>query len=136
MDGLTTVPGVVSGHIEDVTAKGGPVVRLPDGTTYAAEPVWGMNDVIWADCIGCRVLIARDSSSDEVYALALLDAPPNRPTDVPDELKVESGKELVIACGKAKIALRADGRIEIRGGHLVSRSSGANKIRGASVTIN
>ncbi len=54
----------------------------------------------------------------------------------PDTLRVEAGRELVIECGEAKISLRKDGRVEIRGTHLISRSSGPNKIKGGSVFIN
>ena len=68
--------------------------------------------------------------------IGLLDAPPPTTQAVPETARIESRKELVIECGRAKILLRADGRIEIRGGHLVSRSSGPNKIKGGSVHIN
>ena len=78
--------------------------------------------------------------------LGLLDAPPvpvKEDVNVaapggmkPETLRIEAGRELVIECGEAKISLRKDGRIEIRGTHLISRSSGPNKIKGGSVFIN
>jgi hypothetical protein len=54
----------------------------------------------------------------------------------PEILHLEGGRELILECGKARIALRADGRIEILGGYLISRSTGPHKIKGASVQIN
>jgi hypothetical protein len=48
---------------------------------------------------------------------------------------VESSRSLVIECGEARISLREDGRIEIRGTHVISRASGPNKIKGGSVHI-
>jgi hypothetical protein len=51
-------------------------------------------------------------------------------------LAFEAAEEITIACGKSSITLRRDGRVVIKGTELVSRASGTNKIRGASVKIN
>ena len=61
---------------------------------------------------------------------------PDATTEIPESLHLKSGEELILECGKAKISLRADGRIVILGGYLVSRSTGVNKIKGGSVQIN
>jgi hypothetical protein len=95
----------------------------------------------WAQCIGLRVIAAFvEGDESRPIVLGLLDPPPSARTTSPRKkerhLRIESEEELVIECGKSKIALRSDGRIEIRGGHLVSRSTGPNKIKGASVHIN
>ena len=45
-------------------------------------------------------------------------------------------QEIVLRCGKASITLTRAGKILIRGAYVLSRSSGANRIRGASVHIN
>jgi hypothetical protein len=45
-------------------------------------------------------------------------------------------KEIVLRCGKASITLTRAGKIIIRGAYLLNRSSGVNKIKGASVQIN
>lgn len=45
-------------------------------------------------------------------------------------------REVVLRCGKASITLRRDGKVVIRGVHLLSRSSGPNRIKGGSVQIN
>lgn len=54
----------------------------------------------------------------------------------PEFLKLESARELILQCGQAKIALRADGRITILGGYILTRSTGPTKIKGGSVQIN
>lgn len=51
-------------------------------------------------------------------------------------LVFEAGRELVLKCGKGSITLHASGRVVIKGTDLVSRAQGANKIRGATVSIN
>jgi hypothetical protein len=45
-------------------------------------------------------------------------------------------KELVLRCGAANIILTRAGKILIRGAYLLNRSSGVNRIKGASVQIN
>jgi hypothetical protein len=49
-------------------------------------------------------------------------------------LRAETTIELV--CGASSILLRSDGHVVIRGEQVVSRSTGPNKIKGATVTIN
>jgi len=51
-------------------------------------------------------------------------------------MALEGAEEVTLICGKASITLTKDGRISLRGVEIVSRASGANKIRGASVSIN
>jgi hypothetical protein len=44
--------------------------------------------------------------------------------------------EIVLQSGKSSLTLRSDGKIVIKGAKIVSRSSGEQKIRGASVQLN
>ena len=134
---LTQLPGVLVGHVVGVDDRGRPLVTSDHSEARAAEVVWRADNPDWATCAGLRVAIAMGEGHDErPIVLGLLDPPPSEVVSKPKTLRVESQRELVIECGKAKIALRADGRIEIRGGHLISRSSGPNKIKGGSVHIN
>jgi uncharacterized protein DUF6484 len=52
------------------------------------------------------------------------------------ELVLEAKKELTLVCGKSSITLRSNGRVIVKGAEILSRASGTNKIRGASVEIN
>jgi hypothetical protein len=120
-----------------VDERGVPIVSTGAAEAPAAYVVWMPEPPRWADCVGLRVAVAMvDGDESRPVVLGLLDAPPAPSKPLPETLRVESRRELVIECGKSKIALRADGRIEIRGGHLISRSSGPNKIKGGSVHIN
>ncbi|MCK5507469.1 MAG: hypothetical protein KAI50_02990 [Desulfobacterales bacterium] len=48
----------------------------------------------------------------------------------------DAKEEIVLRCGKASIILSRDGKIVIKGTHLLSRSRGMNKIKGGAVYIN
>lgn len=64
---------------------------------------------------------------------------PDEITDVTvDGKKVtfHAEEEIVLRCGKASITLTKAGKVLIRGAYLLSRSSGANRIKGGSVQIN
>lgn len=54
----------------------------------------------------------------------------------PAKLVLEAGQEMVLQVGKASINLTKDGRIVIRGADVLTRSSGSNRIKGGSVSIN
>ncbi len=98
------------------------------------------------------VNLGQEAVGDEV-ALMFLDGSPARPiilgriqnpaqpapvTVTSDGKKqtISASSELRLECGKASILLKADGKIVLRGTNIISRSSGPNKIKGASVGIN
>lgn len=139
---LVRVPGVSVLRVAGIDAEGRPLVQ-PEGVEFPcpATVVWMTEVPAWDLCIGHRVLVAfPEGEEGGPVILGLLDAPPG--TEAPPRKKkekrvrIEGQEEVVIECGKSKISLRADGRIEIRGGHLISRSSGPNKVKGATVHIN
>lgn len=136
------LPGVVLGEVVGTTSDGRPVIRLAaDGTPCAATfagfgpaPDWRLHQ-------GARAVLAFvDGDPRQPLVLGVVGgsapAPAAAPAPLPRTLKVAAGEELTIECGKSKIHLRADGRIEIRGEHLVSRSRGPNKVKGGSVHLN
>ncbi|HKC51389.1 MAG TPA: DUF6484 domain-containing protein [Myxococcota bacterium] len=53
-----------------------------------------------------------------------------------ERLEIGAKKEIALRVGRASITLTADGKIVIRGSHLVSRSAGVNRVQGGSVQIN
>lgn len=64
---------------------------------------------------------------------------PSEETDVKVDGKrliIEAQEEIRIKCGQGMIMMNKEGKIVIRGTHLLTRSSGANKIKGATVQIN
>lgn len=51
-------------------------------------------------------------------------------------LQLTAREEIVLRCGQSSIVLTRAGKILIRGKYLLSRSSGANRIKGGSVQLN
>ena len=51
-------------------------------------------------------------------------------------LRFEAKEQIELRCGKSSITLTRAGKVLIRGAHLLSRSSGVNQIKGASVKLN
>lgn len=135
---IAQLPGVVVGELAGTDGGGRPLVRIDGGPARPAAAVWMADPPDWKASAGRRVVLGFvDGAEDHPVVLGLLDPPAAPPRSVvPDTVRVAGNEEVVIECGRSKITLRADGRIEIRGGHLISRSSGPNKIKGGSVHIN
>ena len=53
-----------------------------------------------------------------------------------ETLTLDAEREIVLRCGNASITLTRAGKIILKGKYVLSRSSGVNKIKGASVQIN
>ena len=51
-------------------------------------------------------------------------------------LTLQAQQRLVLRCGKASLVMQADGTIELRGTDVLSRASGQNALRGASISLN
>lgn len=49
---------------------------------------------------------------------------------------IEARHEIELKCGAGSILLKRNGKIIIKGSEVISRASGANKIKGGSVSIN
>jgi hypothetical protein len=52
------------------------------------------------------------------------------------QVTFDAKEQIVLRCGKASITLTRAGKILIKGAYLLHRSSGVNRIKGASVQIN
>ena len=88
----------------------------------------------WSACSGLRVLVC-EASDGNLDLISLLDSPPTVVDDT-EVLRLRAGKEIRIECGNARIHLRADGRIEIRGERLLHRAKELIKLKGGAVSIN
>ena len=51
-------------------------------------------------------------------------------------VEIDAQQSLELSCGRAHITLHADGRIELNGDYLLSRSRGPIKLKGATIDIN
>ena len=146
------ISGVATGCVLGTDEEGRPIVSRGERVACpaVAEVVWMARDPDWSSCVGLRVVLGfPDEAGARPLVLGLLDAPPRLKGTASTEtgkaveavprrkqVRIESEEELILECGKARISLRADGKIVILGGHGVSRSRGVNKIKGGSVQIN
>jgi len=53
-----------------------------------------------------------------------------------DQVSLDAKKSITLRCGAASITLSEDGKVLIRGAHVVSQAAGINRIRGGSVQLN
>jgi hypothetical protein len=53
-----------------------------------------------------------------------------------DRVMLTAEREIVLRCGEASITLTRAGKVLIRGAYILSRSSGANRIKGGSIQLN
>ena len=53
-----------------------------------------------------------------------------------EHLTLTAKRSITLQCGRASITLDAKGNVEIRGSYVLSRSSGQNRIKGSSVSLN
>jgi len=145
-----SIPGLIIANVAGASDAGRPLVEI-HGRAEVCEawPVWMDPEPDWAHCQGLKVVLGfENADAGKPLVVGVIGTPARlkeaQPADTAtavthtsqDIVKITSDKELVLQCGKAKIALRADGRIAILGGYVLSRSTGVNKIKGGSVQIN
>jgi hypothetical protein len=53
-----------------------------------------------------------------------------------EKLRLEAEHDIELKCGRASISLRYDGRIELKGTHILSASRGPNRVKGATIALN
>jgi hypothetical protein len=58
------------------------------------------------------------------------------PPAIEERLTLSATREIVLQCGRASIVLTRAGKVLVRGAYLSLRSSGMQRITGASVQIN
>jgi len=83
----------------------------------------------------CGIVRERVQPSAAVVALGL-DSPAKDVVVDGRQLVLDAQQQILLRCGKSSILLRRDGKIEIRGRELLSRASGANKIKGGTIDLN
>lgn len=86
-----------------------------------------------------QVVVVREPEGDRVVGVVGKAAASSKilQADVDGaRVQLAADKEVVIACGKASITLRANGRVIIRGTQIESYSEGTNRIKGGHVRIN
>lgn len=142
----TRLDGVVIGVLTGFNDEGAPLVVYPGndqsaGRTARASATLGYEDVgrevallFEAGDPDRPLIIGRIQHPEEMQGVT---APQAISADIDGErIEFRAKKEIVLRCGKASITLTRAGKILIRGAYVLSRSSGANRIKGGSVQIN
>lgn len=82
-------------------------------------------------------LVREELRPEPVRPEVRLDLGKNRDVVVDGQrLVFDAKREVLLRCGKSTVLLQRDGKVLIRGTHLVSRASGPNRIKGGSISLN
>lgn len=143
--------GLVTGHLEGIDEDGRPRFR-PEGAAEAIAVgiACDLADgaIVRAARRQQRALVVRTGDATPRWLLVGLvrervaatarDARPGRLEVKVDGEKVtlEAEHDIELKCGAASITLRYDGRVEIRGTHILSASRGPNRVKGATIALN
>jgi len=134
------------GELRGFAADGAPIVALDDAAPRAARSLVALA----TESVGLGLVVGfADGDPEQPIVLGLLEAGRSaagaREGGELSALRVEIGKErielhvdreLVVRCGASSLTLAPDGRVIVRGTHLLSRASGSNRIKGGTVQIN
>lgn len=132
---LIEYPGNVQGHL---------TARLTSSAKEKLRQVTPVGrDVLLAfdnNDPGCPVIIDTlysllDEIADQSNSALEVQAPEEVTVDR-KRVIFDAEEEIVLRCGEASITLTCAGKVLIKGSYLISRSSGANRIKGGSVQIN
>jgi hypothetical protein len=137
----------VIGRIVGIGADGAPIVDYPENP--AGEPVPAIATTRYDLESAGRDVALMFIAGDPARPLAIgvvacpgrkdaVDAsvPAEEVDDPPECLRLAATREIVLQCGRASIVLTRAGKVLLRGAYLSFRSSGMQRITGASVQIN
>ena len=139
------VTGTLTGFVDDAT----PLVAVDGRPALAARTVVNVQFHHIGETVAVQfergdpalpvvmgiVKTATPSGVSETLAL-LTTAQPLAATMDEDNLVLTAKRRITLQCGRASISLDDKGNVEIRGTYVLSRSSGQNRIKGSSVSLN
>jgi len=142
--------GTVVGRLIGLEGRGTPLVTYP--ASAAATPVTARTTVSLGESqVGQDVTLTfEEGDPRKPIVTGILQPPagdlagpgPGEPTK-PEVVEIDGQRivftadnEVVLRCGEASITLTRAGKVLIRGAYVLTRSSGANRIKGAVVEIN
>jgi hypothetical protein len=144
-------PLIVTGHLRGIDAEGRPLFQpegAPDAVAVGIACDLADGAIVRAARRQSRALVLRTTDATPRLVLVGLvrERVPERSRDARPgrlELKVDGEKvsleaehDIELKCGAASITLRYDGRVEIRGTHILSASRGPNRVKGATIALN
>lgn len=135
-----TVQGIVVGQIDSVL---GNIVYVRSPVSLGAMPQQAMS-MVPPDTLSVGQSVGLMFAEGDVTRPTII-GPMHTDAPVPSTLVVQSDnesitlehdREISLRCGKAKLTLTADGRVDISGDYVISTARTTNRIAGASVKIN
>ena len=136
--------GALVGTLAGIDANGAPLVEFAG--LRGSEPIIARTTVaIEGAPTGAQVVLVFEQSRWELpIVVGMLRETATSASRVDEvvgrldgeTLRFRAEREIVLECGKASITLTRAGKVLIRGAHLLSRSSGVNRIKGGSVQLN
>ncbi|HEX5686592.1 MAG TPA: DUF6484 domain-containing protein [Ideonella sp.] len=141
------LPQVVVGELIAIVRESRtPLIRFEGQLGTAALPARSVVDLHGRHVGQPVVLMFENGRADCPIVMGLLrggdtwpleEAPAQVEVDLDGQrLQIGAKEQLVLRCGKASITLTKAGKVLIEGTHLVSYSSGPNRIKGGSVDLN
>ena len=124
---------IVIGQLVGIAANGVPVVDFPDNPADAPVPALATARYDDAAVGGSVALMFLEGDRTRPLALGVIAPQVGTP---PERLTFTATREIVLQCGRASIVLTRAGKVLLRGAYLSLRSSGLQRITGASVHIN
>ena len=138
------------GHLDGLDAEGRILFRAANETESRPVTIGvEMSDgaLVKAARTARRAAVLADQDGDLRVLVALLrERVAERARDaLPGELEVRVDGETLrltaessieLRCGKARLVLRRDGRVTLEGAHIVSASTGPQRIKGATIALN
>jgi hypothetical protein len=141
--------GVVIGVLLGFSEQGEPMVVFPGNRRETAIVARSTAALVAADVGGEVALLFEGGDPERPLVIGRLLHPatePEMPPRLPlpsvevvrdgERLELQADREIVLRCGKASITLTRAGKVLVRGAYVSSRSSGMQRITGASVHIN
>jgi hypothetical protein len=141
----------LTGHLRGLDAEGRPLFQ-PEGSDEVVAVSIGveLSDGVIVKAIRRqrRAMVIRTADETPRWFLVGLvrerigekarDAKPGRLEVTVDgeKVKFEAEHDIELKCGQASLTLRYDGRIELRGTHILSASRGPNRVKGATIALN
>jgi Domain of unknown function (DUF6484) len=140
---IPSLPAATRGILTGFTEGGDPLIDFPNNPAGAPIAAVATIDLAVADAGRDIIIVFEDADPTRPVILGVVAASGPRPaarsvevTADGKRVTVAADREIVLKCGEASITLTAAGKILIRGAHVLSRSSGTNRIKGGSVQIN
>lgn len=133
--GISRPHGAITATLVGFNGNGVPLVEIPGEpclTARSCVPLDGTH-------VGRLVVLLPDERHPESpIVIGVIHSPAKKVELIADGQKVtvRADESITLSCGEASITLSRDGKVVIRGKHIVTHASCVNRIRGGSVELN